>query len=76
MAKGSIPAPPVWLSDIFSAATVGNGGVVRRAVSDVRKHGGGLKRLKAEVKRRGFHLIRTGDQYVILCHKGDLRMVC
>jgi hypothetical protein len=35
-----------------------------------------FKDLKHEVKRRGFHLLRTGDQYVILCHTGELRIIC
>jgi len=72
----AIPAPGAWIAQIFGAQNANNGGVVRRSVADVKQFGGGLKRLKAEVRQRGFHLIRTGDQYVILCHKGDVRVIC
>jgi hypothetical protein len=71
----AIPNPTKWTMDIFKAASVNNGGVVRRARADVKKHGS-YSLLKAEVLRRGFHLIRTGEQYVILCHKGDIRIIC
>lgn len=75
MAKSSIPSPGIWIRQIFSAQAVRNGGVVRRSRSDVEKFAS-FSMLKAEVLRRGFHLIRTGDQYVILCHRGDIRIFC
>lgn len=71
----AIPGPQAWLAQVFSAQAV-KGGVIRRSVDDVKKYGGGLANLKAIVKQRGFHLIRTGDQYVVLCHKGDIRVIC
>jgi hypothetical protein len=64
-----------WTMQIFSADAVRLGGVVRRARADVQDFGS-IRVLKAEVLRRGFHLIRTADQYVVLCHKGDLRIIC
>ena len=72
MAK--IPSKPSWTKQFFGAQSVRNGGVVRRSVSDVKKIMG-VSALKAEVRSRGFHLIRTGNQYVVLCHKGDLRVL-
>lgn len=72
----SIPAAAAWIAQVFGSQSANNGGVVRRSVADVKQFGGGLKRLKDEVRQRGFHLIRTGDQYVILCHKGDVRVIC
>lgn len=75
MAKSTIPSPQVWINQIFSAQAVKNGGVVRRSRDDVKKYAS-FSMLKAEVLRRGFHLIRTGEQYVILCHKGDMRIFC
>ena len=63
-----------WILDIFGADMAKNGGVVRRAVSLV-KEWGSVSFLKSEVRRRRFHLIWTGDQYVVLCHKGDLRLI-
>ena len=76
MARRTIPNSTAWISQVFGAQSANNGGVVRRSVADVKQFGGGLKRLKAEVRQRGYHLIRTGDQYVILCHKGDVRVIC
>lgn len=75
MARRAIPAPNVWINQIFSAQAVRNGGVVRRSVNDVKQFAS-FGRLKRQVLRRGFHLIRTGDQYVVLCHKGDIRIYC
>lgn len=65
-----------WIRRIFQAKAVAKGGVVRRSVEAVQDYGGGVKNLKREVKRRKFHLIRTGDQYVVLCHKGKLSVIC
>lgn len=64
-----------WITDIFSAGAVNKGGIVRRSKADVLKNGG-YKALRAEVKRRGFHMIRTGGQYVIICNKGDFKLLC
>ena len=75
MAGRAIPDKTTWLDQIFEAKSVKDGGVVRRSVEDVRKHGSAAA-LKKRVRDKGFHLIRTGSQYVILCHKGDLRVLC
>lgn len=75
MGKRPIPTGQVWINQIFSAQSVRNGGVVRRSRADVKKYAS-FSALKKEVLNRGFHLIRTGDQYVVLCHKGELRVIC
>ncbi|RZJ26702.1 MAG: hypothetical protein EOO54_01840 [Haliea sp.] len=59
-----------WVDQIFSAAAA-NGGVVRRARSDVNKYAS-LAEVIAEAKAKGFHVIETGDQIVVLCHAGAL----
>jgi hypothetical protein len=64
-----------WIQDIFRAGAVNKGGIVRRSRSDVIANGGYLT-LKQEVKRRGFHMLRTGGQYVIVCNKGDFKILC
>ena len=71
----AIPGRTQWTMDIFSADQVQAGGVVRRSRADVKKYGS-FKLLKTEVLNRGFHLIRTGNQYVVLCHKGHMRIFC
>jgi hypothetical protein len=64
-----------WLRAIFSAQTVARGSVVRRSIRWV-EHEVGRDRLLAEVKRRGFHLVECGDQYLIICHNAGLRILC
>jgi hypothetical protein len=64
-----------WLDQIFDADAANNGGIVRRNRQDVNKNCG-RDALIEEVKERGFHLIETGNQYVIFCHTGALRIHC
>jgi len=28
------------------------------------------------VRRRGFHLIETADQFIIICDRSDIRLIC
>jgi ATP-dependent phosphoenolpyruvate carboxykinase len=68
-----------WMEHIFQADQVANGGVVRRATRNVvtfGASGGGLTGLVEEARRCGFHVIETGDQIVILCHTGVLKVHC
>lgn len=71
----TIPQPNEWLLQIFDAAAA-NGGVVRRSVADVTKYGGGKDALLTEVRRRNFHLVETGDQFVVLCNDGAIQLHC
>lgn len=64
-----------WLDQIFGAEAVAKGGIVRRAVTDVHKLCS-LADLLAEVRPRGFHLIETGDQYVVVCNDGYIKLHC
>lgn len=64
-----------WQARIFGAKSVQAGGVVRRKIRDVHREIG-REALIAEVKARGFHLLECGDQYVIICNSGQLRVVC
>ena len=64
-----------WVRQIFDAQQVDRGGIVRRSKADVEKFAS-FAEILAEVKRRGYHLIETGDQYVIFCHEGSLQIHC
>jgi len=64
-----------WLDQVFGADQVAMGGVVRRNKDDVHKMCS-LADLLAEVRSREFHLIETGDQYVVVCNSGVLRLHC
>ena len=63
------------LATLFSAKAVRRGGVVRRnrAWADEQI---GRDLLVAEVQRRGYHMIRCGGQYVIICNQGMVEVVC
>lgn len=49
------------------------GGVVRRMVKDVEREIG-RDALIREVRRRGFHLVECGDQFIIICNPAKLRV--
>lgn len=69
----SPPHAEVWIDRIFSAKAA-EGQVVRRNVDWVASEIG-IARFMAEVRARGFHLIQTADQFVVVCHKGEIRML-
>ncbi len=65
--------PEAWIDLVFSAKAA-NGGVVRRAVGWVATEVG-HDRFIAEVRRRGYHLLVTQTQYIIVCNSGPVRML-
>ena len=64
-----------WLDQIFGADQVAKGGVVRRNIDDVHKLCS-LENLLYEVRTREFHLIETGDQYIVVCNQGVIKIHC
>lgn len=64
-----------WLRQIFLSQSARDGGVVRRKVADVERRVG-REALELEVRRRGYHLVECGGQFVIVCSRGALRIVC
>ncbi len=65
-----------WINKIFAAGQVNKGNVVRRSMRTVDQYAS-AKELKAEVKKRGFHMAIIGDQYVIICNThGTMRLIC
>lgn len=71
----SIPLKSVWIDQMFEAQAVRDGGVIRRSVADVNRYAS-LDLLVERVKAEGFHLVQTGDQYVVLCHHGHFQVIC
>jgi hypothetical protein len=63
-----------WINAIFKAAAVSKGGIVRRSKASVLKHAS-YRQLKSAVNRRKFHLLRNGGQYLIVCNRGDFRLL-
>ncbi len=71
----SQPLGQDWLEQIFRARAAAKGGVVRRCAADVEREVG-RDALELEVRRRGFHRIECGDQLVIVCTGGPVRIIC
>ena len=66
--------PEGWIDEIFSAKAVARGGVIRRDLRWIDREVG-RERFMAEVRTRGFHLIESGDQWVVICHSRFFRVV-
>lgn len=64
-----------WVRQIFTAQQVQSGGVVRRNIWDVERYAS-IEEVVEEARARGFHVVETGDQLVILCHTGALHIHC
>lgn len=64
-----------WVTAVFTAKSVQDGGVIRRSVRSVEREIG-REAFEAEIKRRGFHAIEIGGQYIVLCNTGHMRVVC
>ncbi|MBA4350198.1 MAG: N-(5'-phosphoribosyl)anthranilate isomerase [Rhodobacter sp.] len=62
-----------WITLIFSAkAAVGH--VIRRNVAWIDREVG-RDRFIAEVRQRGFHLLQTADQFIVVCHSGPVHLL-
>ena len=66
--------PDYWIEQVFSSKAARNGAVIRRSTRWVDREIG-RTRFKTEVRRRGFHLIRTADQFVVICHNGPIEIL-
>lgn len=64
-----------WVDDIFGAAAAANGGVVRRSLESVQRYSS-VEEVVDAALARGFHVIETGDQLVVLCHTGGMTVLC
>ena len=62
---------PSWAKRIFHAKAVEKGGIVRRSVRDVEREIG-RERLFSETRRRNFHVVECGGQFIIICNDGNL----
>jgi len=66
--------PESWIAEVFSAKAVAAGGVIRRHSGWVEREIG-RARFVDEVRARGFHLLETGDHFIVVCHGGPVRML-
>ena len=56
---------------MFSTKSAMRGAVVRRSIAWVEREVG-HDRFQKEIRRRGYHLIRTANQYIVICHNGPI----
>ncbi len=68
-----VNSPDGWLDLIFTAKAAQNGGIVRRNVTWVEHEIGRQTFVKA-VQDRGFHLLETGNQFIVICHQGNIHL--
>ena len=64
-----------WLDQLFDAWAADKGDVIRRSISDVEKYASRTE-LLAECRSRTYHLIETGDQFVVICNCGIIKIHC
>ncbi|WP_293449761.1 N-(5'-phosphoribosyl)anthranilate isomerase [Planktotalea sp.] len=63
-----------WLESVFSAKAARNGGVIRRKISWVEQEIG-RDLFELEVHRRGFRLLETRTQLIVICNSQPIRIV-
>jgi hypothetical protein len=63
-----------FIDKIFGAKQAQTGGVVRRSSEDVHRYASEAE-LVAAVKERGFHMVQSGDQFVIFCNQGEFKII-
>jgi len=65
--------PDAWIRLIFSARAA-KGGVVRRSIAWVDREVG-RDRFVSEVPRRGFHLLTTTNQFIVVCNADPVSLL-
>ncbi|MEN8892289.1 N-(5'-phosphoribosyl)anthranilate isomerase [Planktotalea arctica] len=63
-----------WLQAVFSAKSARFGGVIRRKTSWVEKEIG-RDIFEHEVRRRGFRMLETGNQLIVVCNSDPIKIV-
>ena len=69
-----ISEPEFWLDQMFTTKAAQKGAVVRRSTAWVDREVG-RDLFMQEVRNRGFHLIRTADQFIVVCHSGPIEIL-
>ena len=66
-------APDGGIAQIFSARAAQGGGV-RRSIAWVDREIG-RERFIAEVRRRGFHLLASSNQFIVVCNRDPVHVL-
>jgi len=67
-------SPERWLTHFFSARSAAEGGTARRKVSDVERLIG-RDRFLNEVHRRGFRVVESSGQFIVLCNREPVHLL-
>ncbi|MBC2835432.1 N-(5'-phosphoribosyl)anthranilate isomerase [Gemmobacter straminiformis] len=73
MQMSRLSTADTWIRLIFSAKAA-DGHVIRRNVDWIDREVG-RDRFLREVRARGFHLIQTSDQFIVVCHSGAIHLL-
>jgi hypothetical protein len=65
--------PDAWIRVIFSAQAA-QGGVVRRSIAWIDRDVG-RDRFFDEVRRRGFHLLASSNQFIVVRNRDPVRLL-
>ena len=63
-----------WIAQLFQSQAAQRGSVIRRSRYWVEREVGRTG-FEAEIKRRGFHLIEAGDQFIVVCNDKPIRLL-
>lgn len=63
-----------WIHQMFSTRAARRGAVVRRSTAWVDREVG-RERFLDEIRSRGYHVIQTADQFIVVCHDGPIRLL-
>lgn len=63
-----------WIKQIFRSQIAKRGGVVRRKLTTIDKNSS-RSELKRECRALGYHIVEHGDQWLIFCDKGNVRII-
>ena len=66
-------SPDAWIDLVFSAQAA-RGGVVRRSIAWVEREVG-RDRFIASVRARGFHLVASRNQFIVICNSDPVQMM-
>lgn len=67
-------SPERWVTQMFSARTAAEGGIVRRRVADVERLVG-RDRFMREIARRGFRAVENGGHFIVFCNAEPVKIV-
>jgi Trk K+ transport system NAD-binding subunit len=65
----------IWMQKVFDAKSARQGRVVRRSLRDIDNIVG-RERFETEIRRRGYHAVRNGDQVVVFCNNQPVQVMC